>query len=133
MRRLFGPRGLIQSFAYAIAGVRYIWRNEPNFRIHFVMGALAIVAGFVLRISLLEWVAVSIAIMAVMAAESFNTAIELLADAVHPDHHDKIGKCKDISAGAVLLIAIAAFAAGAIIFFPKAWQYLQTIWSPPSG
>ena len=52
-------------------------------------------------------------------AEMFNTALEKLCDHLHPEEHAAIGLVKDISAGAVLIIAIAAAINGAIIFSPK--------------
>lgn len=123
MKRLFSSRGFINSCRYAWAGVCYLWKNELSFRIHFVVGALAIAAGVVLRINLLEWVAIAICITIVMAAEAFNTAFELLADALHPERNEMIGRAKDICAGAVLLVALAALATGLIIYLPKvlAW------------
>lgn len=127
MKRLFTTGGFLNSCRYAWQGVCFLWNTELSFRIHFVVGTLTIIAGFVLKISLLEWVAVAICIMSVMAAEAFNTAFEILADTVHPEKNEGIGKAKDISAGAVLLIAIAAFAAGGIIFFPKMWELGKTI------
>ena len=52
-------------------------------------------------------------------AESFNSAIEALADKISPDKDPLIGKAKDLAAGAVLLFVIVAVAAGLIIFIPK--------------
>ena len=49
-----------------------------------------------------------LAICLVLTAESLNTAIEKIADFIHPDHNKKIGFIKDISAGAVFFAAIFA-------------------------
>ncbi len=52
-------------------------------------------------------------------AEAFNTALEALADAVHPERHEGVGRAKDVAAGGVLVAAIAAAVIGAAIFGPR--------------
>ena len=78
----------------------------------------AIIAGFVFGVEALEWCALVLCIALVFAAEGMNTAIESLADAVHPDQHPLVGRAKDVAAGAVLLCAIGSAVVGAIIFLP---------------
>jgi diacylglycerol kinase len=53
-----------------------------------------------------------------ITAELFNSAIELISNFISPGHHKEIEKIKDISAGAVLIAAIAAVAGGIFIFWP---------------
>ena len=55
-------------------------------------------------------------------SEIMNTAIEYLADALHPEHHPEIGKAKDAAAAAVLISSLAASVVGAIVFIPKLWN-----------
>ena len=58
------------------------------------------------------------AIGLVMSVEGINTAIEEIADFVHPDFHNKIGFIKDVSAGAVFIAAVIAVIIGLIIYIP---------------
>jgi diacylglycerol kinase (ATP) len=55
----------------------------------------------------------------VMSIEGVNTAIEYIADFVHPEHHKKIGLIKDVAAGAVFIASIVAVIIAAIIYIPK--------------
>lgn len=114
-----GFKKRIRSFGFAFSGLYELIRSEPNARIHLVAAILAIGAGFFLRISLAEWCVIAFAIALVFAAESFNTAIEKLADHLFPGYHETARIAKDVSAGAVLICAVAALAAGLIIFLPK--------------
>ena len=107
------------GFKYAFNGVRLLLRNEPNALLHSIIFICAISAGFILKISAIEWVAVVIVSGCVFAAEALNTAIEQLADVVSPEYNDTIKKVKDLSAGAVLFMAITAAITGIIIFLPK--------------
>ena len=75
--------------------------------------------GEILGLSRMEWIAVTIVIGAVLAAEAVNSSIEALADLVSPEYNEAIKRTKDLAAGAVLLMAIAAAIVGFIIFIPK--------------
>jgi len=118
-------RGM-QSFVDAGRGFVTVLRTEWNFRIHAVMAALVTLAGFVFRIDTGEWLAVILSAGLVFMAEVFNTAIEYLADAVHPEADQGVGMAKDAAAGGVLIAAVAAAVVGAIVFLPKIWAWLTT-------
>jgi diacylglycerol kinase (ATP) len=54
-----------------------------------------------------------------MSVEGLNTAVEKVADFIHPEYHEKIGFIKDIAAGAVFFSALTAVAVGLLIYLPK--------------
>lgn len=104
---------------HAIRGLLAVFNTETAARIHLAAAAGVIAAGFFFRISHSEWLAIALAIGLVMAAECFNTAIESLADALHPERHPLVGRAKDLAGGGVLAASIAAVAIGLIVFLPK--------------
>ncbi|WP_199140126.1 diacylglycerol kinase family protein [Pedobacter sp. ASV12] len=110
---------LLQSFGYAFKGLAYAFRSQLNFKLHCVVTALVVALGLYVQLSVAEWLWISLAIALVLAAELFNTAIEVLVDLVSPTWNDKAGKVKDVAAAAVLLIALLALAIGLFIFVPK--------------
>lgn len=116
-----------QSFVDAARGVKTVFRTEWNFRIHLVIASLVLIAGLFFHIDWSEWIALTLSIGAVLGAEMCNTAVEYLADAVHPEADRGIGMAKDAAAGGVLVTAIAAAIVGAIVFVPKLWNWLMTI------
>jgi diacylglycerol kinase (ATP) len=83
------------------------------------MTILVVLAGFLFKITNVEWLAVVFAIGLVLAGEAINSAIERLSDVVQPERDDRIRDVKDISAGAVLICAITAAIIGFIVFLPK--------------
>jgi diacylglycerol kinase (ATP) len=109
----------LNSFRFAFAGIRELFRSEPNAWIHLAVAILVIIGGWYFSLSPTEWCLVIFAIGAVLSAEAFNTAIEHLTDLVSPQYHELARKTKDAAAGAVLLMAMAAAAIGFIIFLPK--------------
>ena len=110
---------LIRSFGYAFKGVVYAAATQLNFRVHLVCAIIAVFAGYALHISNSEWLWIILCIGMVLVAELFNTVIEFLTDLVSPEYNKKAGLVKDMSAGAVLIIAITALIIGLIIFVPK--------------
>ncbi|HRV55125.1 MAG TPA: diacylglycerol kinase family protein [Mangrovimonas sp.] len=109
----------IRSVGYAFKGAFLLLKTEASIQIQFVIAILVTIAGFYFKISATEWIMQIFAIGLVMGTEGLNTAVESIADFIHPEHHKKIGFIKDISAGAVFIAAIVAIIIGFIIYFPK--------------
>ena len=74
--------------------------------------------GFAFDITATEWLFQILAIGLIMSLEGMNTAVEAIADFIHPEFHVKIGHIKDIAAGAVFIVAITATIIGLIIYIP---------------
>ena len=114
----------VDSFKYAINGVKILFQTQVHGRFHAFFGLFVITAGFFFHISAAEWCMVVLSISMVLAAEAINTAIENLTDLVSPDYHPLAGKAKDVAAGAVLICAIGTVVIGFIIFLPKVITWL---------
>ncbi len=110
--------GRIKSFKYAFAGAFKLITTEHSIMVQFSIGILITIAGFYFEISKSEWLFQTLAIGLVLSIEGLNTAVEKIADFIHPDFHNKIGFIKDIAAGAVFFAALAALTIGCIIYVP---------------
>lgn len=106
----------LKSLRYAQQGFSLAIREQRNCRIHCAAALLAMAAGLFLRISVVEWSIILICIGAVISAELFNSAVEKWVDLVSPDWNKKAGAIKDMSAAAVLMLAITAAIVGGLIF-----------------
>lgn len=107
----------IRAFSFALKGIVGL-SGEFHFRVHILAFALVVTAGTTLGISSGEWVDLMLISALVLSLEGINSAVESLADAVHPDHHPLIKRSKDIAAGAVLIAAIFAVVIAIITFTP---------------
>lgn len=121
----FTFRKRIRSFRYAFNGIKLLILREPNAWIHCFAAVCVVGAGLWLGLSAVEWGIIILVIGAVLAAEAVNSAIEALADRVTSDYDEAIKQAKDLAAGAVLLLAIAAAVIGVIIFLPKLFSLLS--------
>lgn len=110
---------LINSFKYAIEGFISSFKTERNMKIHVLAMAVVVALGFYLKLNLIEWCIITLAIALVIGSELFNTAIETIVDMVSPEKNPKAKLAKDISAAAVLCFAIGAAIVGVVIFIAK--------------
>lgn len=111
--------GRIKSIRYAVKGAYKLVTTEHSVMVQSSLAIMMIVAGFLFEIDRYEWMMQILAFGLVLGIESLNTAVEKIADFIHPEFHDKIGFIKDIAAGAVMFAAIAAIAIGLLIYIPK--------------
>ena len=115
----FSISTLVKSFGYALNGLKILFKEEPNARIHLLAAIAVVIAGYFFEISTIEWIAIVFAIGFVLTMEAINSAIEGLSDFVSPEKHEMIKKIKDLSAAGVLISALTALVIGLIVFVPK--------------
>lgn len=109
----------IKAFTYAWTGLCSAFVREQPFRVHIFLFCMAMTGGLILGLSAFEWAMVLLSSGLVLVSELFNSAIEVLCDIIMPHHNHRIKYIKDISAGAVLLSAIASVAIAAFIIIGK--------------
>lgn len=111
--------GRLKSVGFAVKGAIKLITTEHSVMVQSSLAVLMIFAGFYFDISREEWMMQILAFGLVLGIESLNTAVEKVADFIHPEYHEKIGFIKDIAAGAVMFAAMAAIAVGLLIYVPK--------------
>ena len=110
----------ILSFKYAFWGIETLFRETPNAVIQLVAAIAAILSGLFFHITNAEWLILILSIGGVLTMETINSALENLSDyASKKEMHPTIRKVKDLSAAAVLIMAIAALAIGLVIFLTR--------------
>ena len=117
----FSIKTRLKSFKYAFNGLKILWKEQHNARIHFLFVIGVVIAGFTFKISLTEWMLLVFAMGFVIVTEIINSSIENLADFIELKQNPHIKKIKDLAAGAVLISALVAVVIGLIIFVPKVW------------
>ena len=119
----FSIRSRANSFRYAGTGIRRFLRSEHNAWIHLAATILVIVAGCILKISLIEAAILALAVGLVWVTEMLNTCLEKAMDMISRERHPNIGFIKDLAAGAVLVAAATALVVGLFIFIPRLLHY----------
>ncbi len=112
-RTWFGKFGdSFRGFARAVS-------TESSFAAHLPVAALVVACGAFLGLSPTEWCLVALAIGVVIAAEIFNSAIEMLAKALDRGPDDRIRDALDMASGGVLATVGMAIVVGLIVLLPR--------------
>lgn len=109
----------LNSFKYAMRGLKGVLSSERNARIHLVFAFLAVILGLVLHIPGGHWLIVFLAIALVFFAEITNTAIEKMLNLLAKENNQIARIIKDTTAAGVLVCAITAFIIGIAVFLPR--------------
>jgi diacylglycerol kinase (ATP) len=118
-------RGRLRSLKFAIRGMWLLITTEDSIKAQLFFALLVSALGLYFDISNIEWMLQFLVIGIVLVAEALNTAIEKIADFVHPEYHEKIGFIKDIAAGAPSFAAIIALIISGFIYMPKILDVFQ--------
>ena len=126
-KQSFTFSGRLRSIQFALYGLKEVLITQQNAWVHLCATVITIIAGMFLRLSMLEWCVLALAITLGWVAEALNTAFEVLCDVTSPDFHPLVKKSKDVAAAAVLLSAIGAIIIGALIFGPKLLSLMECL------
>lgn len=107
------------SLKNALSGLKYAFTSQPNFKIHFALSLLAILAGFYLQVSQSGMAILVLTIVFGLGCEMINTSLESMTDLITKEWREEAKIAKDVSAGMMLLTAIGAILVALLILGPK--------------
>jgi diacylglycerol kinase len=107
------------SFKNAFAGIKWALHTQPNFRVHFFFAILALILGYVLKISPVEFTILILTIAYCLGIEMVNTSIESMTDLITLEWKKEAKIAKDVAAGMMLFAAFSAILIAVCIFIPK--------------
>ena len=107
-----------KSFSYAITGIGFMLKTQHNAWLHAVATLLVIALALYCDVSESDWRWLIVSMAMVWVAETLNTAVEYVCDVVSPGYSEAVKHAKDISAGGVLIAAVAALLVGVLTFWP---------------
>lgn len=99
---------MLKSFKFAFEGIINTIKKERNLKIQILIMICVVILGFLVELTVFEWIICAIFFGIVISAELFNTAIEKTLDYANEknEKNETIKFAKDASAGAVLVTAI---------------------------
>lgn len=118
-RKKLGFRRFLKSFGYSFSGLFYAVKNEQSILVMNICLVLTIIAGFILKIEIIEWIFVIFSIGLVLGSELLNTAIEATVDLVSPKFHPLAKIAKDTASASAFVFSIMAFVIGCLVFIPN--------------
>lgn len=108
----------LKALGHAWAGLVQAFKKEVHLKLQAGIAIVVVCAGFYFSINKKEWLLIALCICLVLAFELLNSAIEKLCNRVTLEQDPAIKYIKDVSAAAVLLVAVFAAVCGLVIFIP---------------
>lgn len=111
-------KSIFRSFRFAFSGLAYVVKTQNNARFHLLATIIIILISIWLKLSLIQWCLIAVAISLVWIAECFNTSLEKLFDLVRPEIDPLVKYGKDSGAAAVLIAALLSVTLGILVLGP---------------
>jgi len=102
---------MIDKFKNAFRGLKDDMKDK-SIILQIVLGIITFVVCLILRISINDWMIVSLCIGCVIASEVFNSCIERLCDLYTNEINEKVKIIKDMASSGVLIVALSALVVG---------------------
>ncbi len=118
-KKKYSIKRFFSGFKYAFSGIKQALKTEQNFLFDIIIGILAVILGYFLKLNATEFAIVLLTIGLVISMELMNSAIEYTVDLSMPKKNPLAKSAKDIAAAAVLISAIIAIIVGIFIYLPK--------------
>lgn len=118
---------VLLSLNNACHGLVYCFKTQRNMAVHAFAGFLVLILGIILQVALPGMLFLLTAIMVVLVAEAFNTAIEKTIDLCTKERNYLAQVAKDVAAGAVLMTAIFAVIVGLTVLGPPLFSIIRHI------
>lgn len=120
----------IKGFDYAFEGIVFSIKSEKNMKFHVILSMFVLLFSLFLNVTRIEMILIIFSISFVFIVELINTAIEQLVNLACNNKYSKLAKiAKDVSAGACLVAALCAIFVAYLIFFDKAVNFTNSVFS----
>ena len=103
-------RPLAQRMTDGLRGIRKGWKRDQAMRTHVFLSIAGIVVLLIVRPPIAWTLAVVVLVVAGLAAELVNSAIEAALDKLHPDQDPAIGAAKEMASAAAAAVNLSAVA-----------------------
>lgn len=125
--KVYGIGRFLKSIKYSLDGLYYAYRYEQSLWLHGLVTILAVIMGFIFKISLSEWAIIFIALGAILALELINTAIEAAVDLTTTEIHPLAKIAKDCGSAASFVMSIVSIVISMFVFGPYLLELFELI------
>lgn len=106
-----------KSLMNSLRGLFWMLRSERNFQLEILALMINLFLIIFLTLTTFDAALILIVCFAVLSIEILNTALEKICDVVQPEYDERIKIIKDISAGAVVLMAFCSVIVGILVYY----------------
>ena len=108
-----GKRGLqrlLDATRWSYRGLRACWRHEAAFRQEVLLVVVLLPLSLLLARDAVQWLLLILPLLALLAIELLNSAIENVVDRIGDEFNELSGRAKDMGSAAVFLCLLGCAA-----------------------
>ncbi len=124
MENKWKNKNFLVALKNSFNGIKIVFKSERNIKIQLILGVIAIILAFILKINLLKFSIIILTIFIVLITEFINTTVENIVDMYTLEYNEKAKIVKDVAASSVMLAAICSIIIGGLIFIPELLRIL---------
>jgi diacylglycerol kinase len=125
MKNNRGDSKFKNSLHCALRGLRYVIKNERNFKIELIVAVFIVIGAIIFNIKVWEFIVIIFLITWILVTELINTVVERVVDILEPRVHPFARLIKDIMASVVLISSLMSILVGLLIFLPYIFNLLN--------
>lgn len=119
----FQSTSFLRSAQHAFDGVYLAFKSQRNFRKHLYIALAVLFCAIILKISILAFCILLLTNSLVLVLELLNSVFEFALDAYYKNKYSRLVKfAKDMSAAAVLIMAVTSMSIAFFILGDKIYQ-----------
>lgn len=118
-----GIMRIFKAFNCSMLGFKAAFKHESAFRQELLLCIILLPISFVISTSLAVWVALICSLLFLLFAEVINSALEALADRISTDHHELLGRAKDLGSSAVFIAMVVV----SLVWFSALYHYFYQL------
>ena len=114
-----GPAGIWRATVWSVQGLRAAWLHESSFRLEVYLFLVLGPLGWLLGGSGVERALLIGSCLLVMAMELMNSAMEAVIERYGAEHHELVGRAKDMGSAAVFVLMMNVILVWALVLGPR--------------
>lgn len=118
-RLLRTPSQVFSALRWSLQGLAACWRHESSFRLEVVICLVLVPLALWLGETGVERVLLISSLLAVLAAEVINSALEATLDRFGSERHELVGRAKDMGSAAVFVLMMNVLVTWGLLLLPR--------------
>ncbi len=116
---------------HAMEGILHAAKTQRHLQFHLLAAFAVLLCCFAIGLDKYEFAAIALAIIGVIVAEMFNSALEAAVDLITLERKPLARIAKDMAAGAVLISVVGALVIGSMILGPHLVRIVSGLYRVP--
>jgi len=108
---------IYKAFYCSMKGFKSAYIHEAAFRQELILCLLLFPTSFFIASTIADWLMLVLSLLFLLFAEIINSALEALADRISLEHHELLGRAKDLGSAGVFIAMLVVILTWSVKFY----------------